>query len=362
MVSTAADMSRFMRAALRQSAMFQPQWRADPAIPGVGLGYFMSDLGGVPGFFHTGARGHFSLFYLVPEHRIGIFVVHAMRQGGPHQNLRTEFARAVIERVLATRERIVDARDPSWPPLDSFVGTYRPSLLATTNIEKAAQLVLDSPVQIGAGERLLTRLPDGTRLSLARVGATHFRVSEGPQRGLHIVFLRAANKRVSGFAMSGRTQDPVSFDRLSFVQYGRLHLVLMISISLLFAGVAISAPVSRIVHRRRTDFERLPAWAWRSAVITGWLGILAPLSAFLLALSRRGEATGDAIRIALTVGLSLILLAAIASLTLAPFAWLAWRHGWWSRTRRTFFSILAAGGPVLVILLWEYHLLGIWLS
>ena len=362
MVSTAGDMARFMQAALRESVMLQPQWRADPAMPGVGLGFFMSDLGGVPGFFHTGARTHFSLLYLVPEHRLGIFIVHAMRQGGPHQNLRTEFARATIERILGTRDSVMAVQNQNWTRLSSFEGTYRPSLLGTTNIEKAARLAMDSPVKIGPEGNLAVKIPGGTRLALARVAENHFRVSEGPHRGMHVVFKRSVNGRITGFAISGSTQDPVSFERLSFLRWGRLHLILLLSSALLFAGVAVMALIARIFRKRRQEFEPMQIWAWRSAVIVGWLAMLGPLSAVVLVLTQPGEdPAAEGLRFALTVGLTLILVAAAISLTLPLFAWLAWQRRWWSRVRRTFFTVLATAAPIGVMLLWEYHLLGMWL-
>ena len=362
MVSSAGDMARFMRAALRPSAMLQPQWRADSAMPGVGFGFFMSDLGGVPGFFHTGARTHFSLLYLVPEHQLGIFVVHAMRQGGPHQNLRTEFVRAAIERILGTRDTVIAVQDPNWTPLASFEGTYRPSLLGTTNIEKAARLAMDSPVKIGPEGNLAVKIPGGTRLTLARVAENHFRVSDGPHRGMHVVFKRSATGRITGFAFSGSTQDPLSFERLSFLRSGRLHVVLLLLVALLFAAVAVTAPIARIVRKRREDFEPMQVWAWRSAVIVGWLAILAPVTVIVLVLTQPGEdPAAEGLRFALTVGLTLIMVAAAISLVLPAFAWLAWRRRWWSATRRTYFSLLATGALVVLMLLWQYRLLGVWL-
>jgi hypothetical protein len=362
LVSTAADMGRFMRASLRNSSMLAPQWRADSSVPGVATGFFMSDLAGVPGLFHTGARTHFSLLYLVPEHELGVFIVHAMRQGGPHQNLRTNFVRAVVERLTGSRDDLPSAPGADGPPVQSYAAVYRPSLLATTNIEKAARLFMDAPIEMEKDGSLTASIPGGARLHLIRVGRDHFRVATGPQRGLHFFFQRNARGNIAGFAMSGVTQDPVSFDRLSLLQRGSVHAVVLAVIGALLAVPALGAPITWLRRQRRrqhvTPQQRL---AWRALAATGWGILAAPLSAILLVLSHQGEDTAAAgLRFALRTGLTVLLVAALVSVALPPCAVLAWRKRWWGTPRRVYYTMAAVGVVFALPLLWHYHLLGYW--
>jgi len=115
------------------------------AVPGVALGWFETHLGGVHGLYHTGARHHFSVAWLGPSQRVGLFLVHSMRQGGPFQNLRTEVVRAFVERYFV--------RDtPTVLPTGSHAidGVYRPALLSTTTVERADYVFLDTPVRSNA--------------------------------------------------------------------------------------------------------------------------------------------------------------------------------------------------------------------
>jgi CubicO group peptidase (beta-lactamase class C family) len=385
MVSTAGDMARFLRAQMDSGPpgpapgvtplirlqLQRTQWSADPAVPGVGFGFLQSDLGGVPGVFHTGARTHFSLLYLVPSEHLGVFVVHAMRQGGPHQTLRTDFVRALIERYTsggrAYRVEPEMAQARGWPQLSAFVGAYRPSLLASTNLERAAQLGLDTPVRLGADRRLTAKMPGGPRLTLRRIGPAHFRVANGPQRDLHVVFKRDAQGTVTGFAMSGSTQDPLSFTKLAWYRRGMLHAALLGTIALLFVLTALAAPfgaVGRWRRSRRPGVAPEPrpwVWAWRAAVVTGVFTLAAPLTTATLVMTHAGEDTAaDGLRFALTVGLTSLLLAMLVGTTLPPLAVVAWRRRYWGATRRAYFTVLAAGVLIAVPLLYHYHLLGYW--
>lgn len=383
MVSTASDMGRFMRAHLsdgtlggvrilapaRARQMRQTQWRPSDVTPGVGLGFFASDLGGVPGVFHTGARVHFSLMYLVPEHGLGIFVVHAMRQGGPHQTLRTDFARALIERYIQPDplEPASLATQRSWPPSTQYAGVYRPVLLATTTIERAAQLATDTPVEAAPDGSLTVRVPGGTRLDLQRVGRSHYRVRGGSNDGLHVAFTRGDDGRVRGFAMSGSTQDPVSFERLRWFERGVFHSLLIGAILILFVSTALAALfaslVRRIFRRRGAVDDSTPEakWAWRLVIITGSLVLLSPLSTFLIVATHQGDDTAaGGLRFALSVGLTFLLLGTVTGLTLPPLAVTAWRRRYWGIARLTYFTLLATGVLVALPLLYHYHLLGYW--
>jgi hypothetical protein len=385
MVSTAGDMGRFVRAHLDTgvgarrllargtlSRMHQPQWRAHPAMPGAALGFFTSDLGGVPGLFHTGARAHFSLLYLVPGERLGLFLVHAMRQGGPHQTLRTDFARALIERYVSPAEARLPsaaARDTAtWPDVRAFVGAYRPSLLATTTIERAAQLGMDSRVGLVDGA-LTASLPGAPRFALRRVGARHFRVDGGAHAGLHVAFVDGAG---GGFAMSGGTQDPLSFERLAWYERGTLHAGLLGIIVGLFASTTIAAPAAGLRRRLRGHAvatgvprgrgRRGEVWAWRVAPVAGAFLLAGPALTVLMVLAHWGEDTAAAgLRAALTLGLTCILAGAIGAASTVPLAVIAWRREYWSVRRRACFTVLAAGALVAIPLLYHYRLLGYWL-
>lgn len=388
MVSTVADMSRFMRAHLNEGSvdgnrilapetvrtMHRVQWRAADDVPGVALGFFTSDLGDIPGLFHTGARVHFSLLYLVPEHGLGVFVVHAMRQGGPHQSLRTDFVRALISRYFPASETKEATSthgepDPSLTSPQEFAGTYRPIVFSTSTIERAAELVMDTRVVVDAHRGVELGLSLGPRLALRSVNAAHYRVHGGPMDGLHVAFLSDASGRVTGLATSGNTNDPVTFVRLRWFERGTVHAVFLGVIAIQFAGVALVsglAYLQRLIRRLGTSMERVPpgpgAWAWRVLVATGALVLTAPLSTVLFVVTHQGEdMAADGLRFALRAGLSILLVGSMTGLALPSLALRAWQEEYWGRARRVYFSVLAASVLVALPLLYHYRLLGYWL-
>ncbi|HSC29002.1 MAG TPA: serine hydrolase domain-containing protein, partial [Vicinamibacterales bacterium] len=373
MVSTVSDIARFMRMHLGYSTrilsddalrrMHEVQWQASPQSPGAALGFFTTDLGGPSGLFHTGARVHFSLLYLEPAHRLGIFIVHAMRQGGRHQSLRAEFVRAVLAKYFGTPPVATGSHRDSWPSLERYAGLYRPILLSTATIERAATLAMDTPVTVEGGV-LAVAVPTGPRLMLRRVEADHFRVEGGRDDGLHVVFMSSAGS-ITGFSMSGNTQDPVSFHRLRWFESGRLHAVLLASIVFLLASAPVGTGVGMIIARFRRGANTRPTestperWAWRAAVTAGGLTLAAPLATAALVVLHQGEDNAaEGLRTALTAGATIELVALIPTLAIPAVSVAAWRRGFWSYWKRVYYTAIGVGVVLAIPLLYHYRLLG----
>lgn len=85
--STPTDMARYLAALIgggtnehgsvlhpeTLAAMFEPHYRPDPRIPGMGLGFFCTDLGGVAAVGHQGTHpGFHSQIFVVPDAGVGV--------------------------------------------------------------------------------------------------------------------------------------------------------------------------------------------------------------------------------------------------------------------------------------------------
>ena len=380
MVSSPADMARFMAAHLNDGragpthvlseagirAMHARQWSADSRVPGVALGFFESTLGGQTGLFHTGARTHFSLLYLFPQRRVGIFIVHAMRQGGEFQTLRTDFVRAFAARFF-----------PQTPPLTipedgaaaaravEFAGVYRPYLLPTTTIERAAGLFSDTRVRVSDAGVLELKIPAGPTLTLVEAGEGLYRATGGPDESLVVAFGRDQRGRVQRMSLSGSTQDPISFNRLAWYQRGAFHAVLLAVFFVLFVGLAVATVVGAAMRVfRRHARPAGPAGAghtWAAAATASLFVTASPLSIAIVILLHRGDdAAADGLRLALTAGCTFLIAGAVAGLSLVPLSIRVWRRRYWSTPRRIYFYALAVGAVVASPLLLHYHLLGYW--
>ncbi len=99
------------------------------------------------------------------------------------------------------------------------------------------------------------------------------------------------------------------------------------------------------------------------AVLTSACALLAPVSVVAMVTLNRGDDTAaHNLRLALTVGVTWLLAAVLAALTLPIFAIRAWRELYWSLPRRLYFTGLAVGALVSIPLLYYHRLLGYWIS
>lgn len=359
MVGSAIDMGRFLGAQLdiagahatALDAMHATHWRAHPAVPGVALGWFETNLGGIPGLYHTGARHHFSVAWLAPEQRVGLFLVHSMHQGGRFQTLRTEVVRAFAERYFV--------RDTAPAPIaapQAFNGVYRPALLSTTTIERAGYLFLDTPVRsTGGGLAIHAPAGLGTLVAYPTTDAG-FEVREGPQAGLRVGFLDAAGQ-VSRMAMGGTLLDPVVFTRLAWWQRGLLHALLLgIASSTLVIG-AVLWGIRRIVARKR-GIAAGGNSAWWVVAAAGTALLLAPLTLVAVVLSTPEIGASDHMRTGLRVVLTFLSAAAVLCASLPIVTLIGWKRRGESVASRVVLVTLAVFGAVASMLLWHYRLVG----
>ncbi len=104
--------------------MFAPQYQPDPRIPGVGLAFFRSDLGGHLGVEHDGiVPGFDSDLYLAPDDGVGVLAFANGASGGMHW-LVLEVER-VLRQVLGVPEARIRDDIPQRPEVwGELCGTY----------------------------------------------------------------------------------------------------------------------------------------------------------------------------------------------------------------------------------------------
>lgn len=359
MVGTASDMGRFLVAQLDSRGpraaslrvMHATHWRGHRAVPGVALGWFETNLGSMRGLYHTGARHHFSVAWLDPSQRIGLFLVHSMRQGGPFQNLRTNVVRGFVERYY-----VAGIPRPQATPSHGIAGVYRPALLSTTTVERAGYLLLDTPVRSTAGGNVTMHAPGGLGTVIAHpIGDGAFEVRTGPQADLRLGFFEHAGGS-SRIAMGGTLLDPVLFTRLAWWQRGFVHAILLV-VSCLALVLAVTVYAAGwFVRRRRRIVIRNPAWAVISA---GGLALALAVLAFVALIFSTPEiGAAEHMRSGLRAVLALLSAAAVLCGALPLATLLGWRHGTESIAGRVTLCLLSSAGVVVAVLLWHYRLLG----
>ena len=378
MISTVADMGRFITAHLEGGTfgdarilsegttrdMHQQHFRGHALMPGVAYGFFENYTNGRRVLFHTGLSGHQSLLGLLPEENIGFYIVLSTRQGGAYQDLRRKFLQAFLDRYFPAAQ----AFSLPAPPADfaqraeRFTGLYRPNLLPRTTIELLGNFAMDTRV---------TSNGDGTlTVSLPPFGAKSFRIVEvepmlfRSEEEFYFAFQENEHGNISRLHMSGSVVDPVSFERLKWYESGTLHAVLALTGFLVFLSFCIFTVVSFVLSFFRKpkpvhpSMSRGPWRAWRMASLMSALVIVSPLLALIWYFIGDPELRPFKINSALYVSLSTLQLAALLGLTLPIFAFASWKRGYWSLTRRIYFSLVAFAGALLTPFFYYWNLLG----
>lgn len=360
LVGTAADMGRFLIGQLDAAgpraasirAMHATHWRAHPAVPGVALGWFETKLGGIHGLYHTGARHHFSVAWLAPSRRVGLFLVHSMRQGGPYQDLRTDVVRAFAQRYFA-RDSVASGARASLP----VAGVYRPALLGTTTVERAGYLFLDTPVRSTPNGSVTMRAPGRLgRITAHPIGNGAFEVREGSQAGLRLGFVGRGTRSMR-MAMGGTLLDPVVFTRLRWWERGAVHAALLAAACLALVIGAAARGAWRVFRRRRGGIVAgNPAWLVVGAA--GTTLMLAPLTFAVVLLSTPELGAADHMRSGLRIVLTFLSITAVLCAALPIVTALGWRRGGKGRAGRVALTALSLAGMIAIILLWHYRLVG----
>ena len=164
--------------------------------------------------------------------------------------------------------------------------------------------------------------------------------------------------------MSGSIVDPIGFDRLKWYESGTLHAVLAVTgffLFLSFCFVSLVGFILRFFRKARhsePSISRPARLAWRMAFLASVFVILSPVLALVWYFVGDPELRPYKIESALYISLSVLQLAALLGLTLPIFAFKSWKHGYWSMTRRVYFSIVAFAGLLMIPFFYYWNLLG----
>jgi CubicO group peptidase (beta-lactamase class C family) len=265
--STASDMARYISALLGSGAnahgavlkpetlawMFEPHYRPDPRIPGMGLGFFRDDVGGHRTVGHDGIwTGFLSDMVLAPDARIGVLALSNTggfdRRGAP-----VPAANAVIRVLLGAPDDVVRTDVAARPHLwRGQCGWYAfgPGVL-TDPLSRAmlgaglevvvrrGQLTIRGQTPIPAVRRGLRLHPDGDdpdvfRVDLAGLGLGTCRV----------VFGRGSDGAVTALYLG---LAPMSFQRRPDARNPRRW----VNAALVGGVVAVAVRRWRFANRRR---------------------------------------------------------------------------------------------------------------
>ena len=378
MISTVADMGRFITAHLNGGRLGDARILSEESVremqgqevtahanmPGIAYGFFENYTNGRRVLFHTGLSGHQSLLCLLPEGKVGFYLVLSARQGGAYQDLRRKFLQAFLDRYYpATQPSTLPAPLPDFAQrAERFTGLYRPNLLPRTTIETLGNMGADTRVTSNGDGTLTVALPP--------FGAKSFRVVEveslmfRSEDGFYFAFGEDEHGNITRLDMSGSIVDPVSFNRLRWYESGTLHAILAALGFFVFLSFCVIAfirfilSVFRKAPRNESSASRTARLAWRTAALVSALVTLSPVLAVVWYFIGDPELRPYKIESALYLSLSVLQLAALLGLALPYFSFKVWKRGDWSAALRVYYSIVALAGVLMIPFMYYWNLLG----
>ena len=371
LATTASDMGRFIVAHLNGGSgnggrilqeqaiaeMHRQHFSPHEGMPAVAYGFFESYANGQRALFHTGDGGAHSLLYLLPEQKMGFYIVF---YGSDEQAavLRENLAQAFLDHYFPAEKFQLPA-----PPKDfaahaaQYAGTYRMSGYSHTTAEKLAALLQQVSVRDNGDGTLEASAGGDLRARLVEVAPALFRSDEGG----YFAFQPVGDGRKQRLFVSGGTSDPFTAERLAWWENGWLHLALILAGGLLFGARCLVTPVTWAWRRwRKATPETVSAgarWAWVWSGVVSWLIILTPpLMVFWLLTRTPGPVY--TMPWAGKLALGMLTAAAVLGLVLPLLAARAWQMRYWTMKLRLFFSLLALAGGLSAPFLRYWNLFG----
>lgn len=375
LVTTGTDIARFMLAHLNDGElpgtktrilkaetareMHRQQFTHDPELPGVAFGFHERLRNGQRSIEHAGdLNGFSSLLWLLPEHRMGLFVGYNVGDLVLREDL-----------VAAFLDRYFPVEPPPEPPvLDGAAqraaaldGYYRWNRHPRGTLDKITALTIRVRPDAAQPGRVAIEFP------LGLLETQHFR-ELAPWRfrregsGTLIVFDPGDEGRAERVFV-GDFGIPFVFDRLAWYEAPQPQVATLGAALVAFIVVALGWPALGALRRRRGDSTRasgapLPGTARAAAYAASWLGL-----GFVLGFAGAFSATPvEEFMYGLPHSIAAVLAVGVAA-ALAVAAWIICAGSLWIRHQgslgaRVLYSTLAVCGGLFVWLLDYWNLLG----
>ncbi len=354
---------KHMLGATTERLMQQEHFTPYPGMPGVAYGFFESFMNRQHVLFHTGDRGHHSLLFLLPDHRLGFYLVYSTSSDEQSAAFRELLAQKFMDHYYPTPTKFTLPQPPTGfqQRADRFVGIYRPNQYARSTLEKIT--VLPQQIQItnpGNGTLQLQLGMGGSNIKLVEVQPLLFRAEDGT----YVAFYQDATDQITRLAFATVSiSDPGGAERIAWYENGLLQLALVAGGLLIFLsrciGIILGKP-RRYLQRRSQKKEVSPVP--RLAGISWWLAdvvsILVVISPILLLVWLLTNTRVFGIPPVVSLVLSLLLIASILGVVLVVCAFIAWWRRYWSLATRLYFSLLALTAFGMIPFLNYWNLLG----
>ena len=361
LVATPSDMGKFMLAHLKATpnarlltdaaldTMHAQQFAVSPELPGVAYGFFEARDAGGRGLFHAGARDHFSLLYLVPEQRFGIYIV--MCGASESSQLPSQVVRQFLSYLFGPQTSRNQTKSNSPVP-DWVTGQYRLDAISHSTLEKMVGLGAEIRVR-ASGNDIDVTIPSFSR---GKSEERYFHVAPllfQSSSGSRMLFREVANQGEVKAFRSDFVSDPMSFTRLRWYETSAsFFIAIAMSYATFAAFFLLSAYWS--VRKRHLAEAR---WTWNLGVLLSLSVVAAPVIGIVMAIMAREHQLYTIERILRVVMLIFnpAIALAVAVLAVTPSALL---RSNWPACRRITFGTLGVASLLLLRFVFYWHVWG----
>lgn len=236
--TTVNDMSRFMMAHLKDGRykdtqlllketielMHKTAFTPTEDLNCMAIGFMEARKNGYEILYHTGSRFTSSLFVLIPQVKLGIYIV---LNGNP--SIRKDFLQGFMSKFLPGK--IISEQSGIKPgnfDFAIFKGTYRANVGARTTVEMLPLMLLQATLQLkqnkllidAFGRPLITLIPVSDSIFIGSDGGNYY-------------FRKHQSGTIQFFRTNAGWDDPMTFTKIKWHEHGHLHLGIIL-IGMLF--------------------------------------------------------------------------------------------------------------------------------
>jgi CubicO group peptidase (beta-lactamase class C family) len=350
-VSTGLDMANFMMAHLEGGRLGEVQILEQetvqymqaqqvthhPKLRGRAIGFSEWIENGQRAIFHDGgAPGFLSRVFIVPEHRLGIFLAY---NNGNAYRFKQDVTSELLDLYFpykGTSEELPATEPNLSPAISEFAGHYRDYELSPLGIGKLSSLLNQIPVSVIDDQKI-------------RIGSTEYiRVAPAlfqTPDGKHYAAFRMDSGEITHLLLG-----TASFEKVNWYETQPIQTGLLIAFGLTFL-IAIFSPLFTSLNRQTSSLFR---W-YASLICLLNLAFLIGLTLNLLSILEDPWSLIYGITPALESFLIMPFITAVLTLGLTVLTFLAWRNQYWSLTGRIFYTwvTIVALGFIPFLLYWN---------
>lgn len=374
LIASATDMSHFMLAHLeggRYSKADAPETRIleesttqrmhsqlfthHPRMLGTAYGFFEFTHNGQRTIGHSGEADPISsLLLLVPEQRLGVFVVYNSAGGADLTNQHLGFQKAFFDHCFPA-----PPLDPITPPAGfearagRFAGTYKMTRSSYTTLEKVNVLMGSTVAVRDPGDGTLLLATPWGDWRFVEVEPLYFRQVDAP---FGIAFREDAEGRVTH--MFTDYTPMMAFEKLSWYEEPGFNIALLLTCVAAFLSVIPVVVIRAFRALRRTD-ERRGTPGGASAAIWTLAAISVLNLLFVIGLWQWGDPRplfGVSLMFKIVLGLGVV--SAVLTIGAIGFSVAAWKNRYWGVAARAYYTVVTVAAIGFVWFLNSWNLLG----